>query len=79
MARNRRFEVVMPPTDFDRLTELSHHYSLSKGAIVRLALRDLFLKIGGTGQLSSVQEPLLKSAADNPPPELDTFWKDFRA
>lgn len=78
MAPNRRFEIVMTPSDFERLSKLSEHYSLSRGAIMRLALHELCAKIE-TGQSATIQNPLLKPPTEALPPEVDDFWKVFRS
>lgn len=77
----KKFDTLMEVADYEKLLQLSAHYGLSMAAIIRLALRDLHQKLqtaeGGRGV--HALNPVLKPAAESPPPEMDDFWRTFRS
>lgn len=75
----KKFDVLMELKEYQRLLQLSENYGISMGAIVRLALRDLYQKIDSTTGTRQTINPILKNPAQSPPPEMDDFWRSFRS
>lgn len=71
--------MVLTQTDFDKLSALAQHYDLSRASMIRLALRELYQKINGKGQLVGLSDPLLNPVEGTVPEEVDDFWKTFRS
>lgn len=76
---SRKIEVLMLPAEHAQLLTLAQSYNLSMASLVRIALRDLYLKIQSATPTVSQPDPLLRSTAkDTPPVEFDPFWEQFR-
>lgn len=75
----KKFDVLMELKEYQRLLQLSENYGISMGAIVRLALRDLYQKIDSTTGTRQTINPILKNPIQSPPPEMDDFWRSFRS
>lgn len=79
MNRDRRFECVMTDTDFVKLDHIAQTYSMSKAAVIRLAVDELYHKLQSAASRSqTVKHPILQPQTENPPPEMDEFWTLFR-
>lgn len=80
MPKDKRFELVMTEPEFKQLDYLAGMYNLSRAAVIRLAVTDLYQRIQNTNsRTQSPRNPILQPPTESLPPEVDEFWKVFRS